>query len=114
MEEGNDIEDSDDFNGTLIPYDPNIPSLHYVTSENQREDIRDWVLSACIDASMDRTLLSRDSISKGPIYEGIFESELHQCIVTGYPIEPCDSITHGKYKASEHNWNLFVNKNRLK
>ena len=111
--EGEAMVDSDDFdNSSIIPSIVNapIPSTHYVSNEGDREEVRDWVLSTCMDSSIEKELPSC-KCTDGTIYAGVFLSDNPQCIVTGFPVSPSDHmILDDGCIASARDWNTFVSK----
>ena len=47
--DGTSALENGDFASTDIPYDFLLPEVHYVESEETREEVRDWVISASMD-----------------------------------------------------------------
>jgi intraflagellar transport protein 172 len=110
MEE-NDFTDfaHDDFERTNIPCDTNHPSVHYISSEERREEIRDWVLGACIDSTIERSLPLPEDAIRGELHEGLYENDRDQCIVTGYPIPDGKLLTMETCKCNKDDWDSFFN-----
>lgn len=109
------MEDSDlkdfshgEFSSTNVVYDANLPIHHYIPNEETREEVKDWVLAACIDSAIERTL-PMPSVVEGDLHEGLYESNRDQCIVTGYPIPEGKSFQVDKYKANKDDWDCFFN-----
>lgn len=111
IEENNDLSDftEGDFLSTDIPFDRNIPNKHYI-KEKTREEVRDWVLSTCIDSNVDRTIPMRENVIRGELHDGIYNVGDDKCIITGYPIPPNKLDKIGKYKVNIDDWDLMVNK----
>ena len=77
-----------------------MPKLQYLPEEADREAVRDWVLSVCMDASVDASL-PEEAQAQGTIYAGLYASDLATCIVTGFPVAKRDEV---------HNNNSVANK----
>ena len=50
------IDNADFADATNIPFPFDLPSKQYLVEEEDREEIRDWVLSTCMDKSIDQQL----------------------------------------------------------
>ncbi|XP_076872854.1 intraflagellar transport protein 172 homolog [Brachyhypopomus gauderio] len=101
--------DHTDFQDTDIPFEVPLPSKLYVTVE-QREEIRDWVLSVSMDQRVEQ-VLSRDE-------RGTYEASLTAahtgirslpCVITGYPVlgNKIDFKKPGM-AANKDDWNKFL------
>jgi len=77
-------------NNSIISSRSIIPSSHYITQEEKREELRDWILSMCmIDSQIDTKSFSSFSgeVERGSIYQGLLSrNEGEQCKITGFPI----------------------------
>jgi intraflagellar transport protein 172 len=93
-------EGSGDFEGTDIPSPFEIPlPENNILSENDREDLRDWVLQIQMDNDVERVLNMRQCEETG---EDVYEASLinphtneqyDACIVSGYPLLRSNMIT---------------------
>ena len=111
MEENDSSELTEgDFISTDIPFDSNISIVNYVTDEDTREEARDWVLGACIDSNIERTLPPPPDTIEGSLYDGLYDSNRDQCIVTGYPIPEGKLQQIGKYKSNKDDWDTVYKK----
>ena len=98
---------------TDIPFDSNISTGHYV-ADAIREEIRDWVLEACIDSSIGRNPPSISTLIKGELHEGLYNyTNSHHCIVTGYPIPQELVYQHAKVKSNKEDWDSIYNRLRI-
>lgn len=88
------------------------PSLIAVGLQDDREEVRTWVLSVVTDSAVEQRLPSRDSV-RNTLYEGLFASNKASCIVTGYPIHPADMLEVNNSTANRRDWNALVGKTRL-
>ena len=114
----NCIQNNDFSDTNLIPKETIVPKRHYVTEEYNREEIRDWVLSKCMDMTTEH-LLPSEMDSTGTIYEVLYNEPISQlppllslesqksayCYITGYPLKSGQETLHLK---SEHNDNITV------
>lgn len=104
--------DSTDYQVTdAIPLDGPIPIVHYIEEEEDREDIRTWVLSVVTDSKIEQKFPSRDQ-SRGTLYEGLYATDRATCIVTGYPIYPADLLEINHSTANRKDWNTYVSKTK--
>ena len=94
-----------------VPLNGPIPSAHYIVGEDEREEVRTWVLSVIIDSSVDQRIPSREK-SKGTPYEALFVVDRPSCIVTGYPVYPADMLEINNSVANRKDWNALVAKTR--
>ncbi|GMH45662.1 hypothetical protein BSKO_13619 [Bryopsis sp. KO-2023] len=119
MEEGDGtVLENADFVDTDIPYDFELPEKDYVP-EDQREEVRDWVLTISMDQQVDQTLSTRPCDRCG---SDIYEASLvcqnckvawEACAVTGYPIRQGKKVTSqgdSGVVASIDDWNAWVAK----
>jgi len=114
IEEGDaSLIDNTDFSeATNVPYDIILPTQQYLPDEDAREDVRTWVLSVCMDKSIEQRLPPANKAA-GTIYEGMFSSPLPQCIVTGFPIQPRELLEVNNSKANRRDWNALVSRTKL-
>ena len=91
IQEGSlDLVDNSDFVQTDIPppHKMGLPTAQYL-DEDEREDVRDWVLTMSVDADIDQTLPTRDCDNCGThIYEASLSchscrTQYPSCIVSG-------------------------------
>lgn len=75
-----------------VPYPFEVPGTHYVVKKSDREDLRDWLLSCCVDRSVDQTLPQTSLHVYDTVYSGLYTSCHPLCVVTGYPVQPAESI----------------------
>lgn len=108
MEESDSSHLSNDFIGTAIPFDSKILSTHFISGDDEREEVRDWVLGVCIDSKVERKIPMPSDLVTGNIYDGLYKHNRPQCIVTGYPIESCNLMKQDCFEANKHDWELFV------
>ncbi len=92
----------------MLAKDDMIPIKHYITNEGHQDYIRDWVLSKCMDSTLERSLPDRNEVSEGSIYSGLYSWLHSRCIVTGYPIPVINEVTKEEKKANIQDWNDFV------
>merc|ERR1711988_1376470 len=50
-----------------------LPSQQYISAEDEREEVRDWVLSVCMDAKIEQSLPPADQ-AQGTVYAGLYSS----------------------------------------
>ena len=101
---------NEEFNETVIPFNRDITTDHYITLEEKREVIRDWVLSICIDSTIERAIPTKPSTIHGDIHEGLFAFDRPKCIVTGYPIANGDVIQTDEQMAAKKDYEQYVEK----
>lgn len=80
-------------------------------TQDDREDIRTWVLSVVTDSNIEQRFPSRDQ-SRGTLYESLFSSDKPTCIVTGYPVYPADLLEVNNSTANRRDWNAIVSKTK--
>ncbi len=113
--------DNTEFEGTDIPspYDIPLPEGN-LTNDDQREEIRDWVLTIQMDDNVQKTLSKRrDDESGQDIYEAALFSPFSNaswqpCIISGYPLLREHMITCkfcGKGAIREY-WNEYIEANQ--
>lgn len=95
-----------------IPLNARLPSSHYLTDEDAREDIRTWVLSVVTDSAIEQRFPPREK-SRNNLYEGLFSFDRPTCIVTGYPVHPADLLEVNHSTANRRDWNAYVAKSRM-
>ena len=105
------MDSSDYHEADAIPLNAPIPSSHYLALEDDREDVRTWVLSIITDSSIDQRIPPRDQ-SRGTLYEAFFSVDRPTCIVTGYPVYPADMLEVNNSVANRKDWNAMVSKTR--
>jgi intraflagellar transport protein 172 len=103
------IDNSDFADATNVPFDTVLPTQQYLPDEDAREDVKTWVLSVCMDKSIEQRLPPPNK-AQGTIYEGLFASSLPQCIVTGYPIQPREMLEVNNSRAIRRDWNQYVSR----
>lgn len=103
------VDNSDLQEATNVPYAESLPSKQHLTTEEEREEVREWVLTVCMDTAVDAALPSVEN-ARGTIYEGMFSSERKKCIVTGFPVY--DELVINDVPANKRDWNLFVSKTK--
>merc|ERR1719231_779170 len=57
-----------------------LPRQQYISAEDEREEVRDWVLSVCMDAKIEQQLPPADQ-AQGTIYAGLYSSDLPACTI---------------------------------
>jgi hypothetical protein len=104
--------DSAEFSETdAIPSIDILPKYHYLSEEDDREEVRTWVLSIVADSSVEQRFPGREA-SKNTLYDGLYNSDKSTCIVTGYPIYPAEMLEVNNSTANRRDWNLLVSKTR--
>ena len=106
------IDNADFADATNIPFPFDLPSKQYLVEEEDREEIRDWVLSTCMDKSIDQQLPG-SKLSLGTVYAGLYASDLPTCIVTGSPVQKWELLQVNNSIANKVDWNQFVRKVKL-
>jgi intraflagellar transport protein 172 len=102
--------DNAEFHDTdAVPLDATLPLSQYLKREQDREDVRTWVLSVVTDSNIEQRFPEK-SQSRGSLYEGLFQTERPTCIVTGFPVHPADLIEVNNSMANRRDWNALVNK----
>ncbi|XP_055005694.1 intraflagellar transport protein 172 homolog [Boleophthalmus pectinirostris] len=101
--------DHSDFVDTDIPFEVPVPSKLFV-SEEQREQIRDWVLMVSMDQRLEQVLPKDERNS----YEGTLTCSSTgltslPCVLTGYPVirSPVEFSSSGR-AANKDDWNKFL------
>lgn len=107
--------DNTEFDSTDIPspYDIPLPEQN-ITNDDQREEIRDWVLTVQMDDKVKKNLSMRNEGGQ-PVYEASLINPFNNqtwspCIITGYPLLREKMITCkfcGK-GAIREDWNDYV------
>jgi hypothetical protein len=85
--------------------------MSFCQLQEDREDVRTWVLSVVTDSHVDQRLPPRES-SRNTLYEGLYSSDRPTCIVTGYQIHPADMLEVNHSTANRRDWNAYVVKTR--
>lgn len=106
--DSNDLHEAD----ALPLHIDTLPLAHYLSEEEDREEVRTWVLSVVTDSGIDQRLPSRDAV-RNTLYEGMFSTNKASCIVSGYPIHPADMLEVNNSTANRRDWNALVSKTRL-
>jgi len=109
--------DNADFADTDVPFDFPLPDNHTV-SEDQREEVRNWVLQISMDHTAEQTLTTRSCQNCGThTYEGNLQChsckfEHQACIVTGYPVLAKEAVkcTSCSMPANRNDWNSYVSR----
>jgi len=111
IEEGDmsGIDNADFADATNVPFDTNLPAYFYLPEHDAREEVRDWVLSICMDNSIEQQL-PRQGESEGTVYAGLFASNKPTCIVTGYAVSSRDQVNINNSIANKKDWNALVAK----
>ena len=105
--------DNTDYQDTdAIPLHAALPSTHYLTDEDDREDVRTWVLSVITDSKIEQRVPSREQC-RNTLYEAMFLVDRPTCIVTGFPVHPADMLEVNNSVANRRDWNSLVAKTRL-
>merc|ERR1712146_805488 len=89
-----------------------LPTQQYISAEDEREEVRDWVLSVCMDAKIEQQLPPADQ-AQGTIYAGLYSSDLPACIVTGFPVQTWEKVDVEGGVANKQDWNAFVRKKKV-
>ncbi|CAL1585627.1 unnamed protein product [Knipowitschia caucasica] len=109
VEEGSlDGLDHSDFMDTDIPFEVPVPCKLYV-SEEQREQVRDWVLMVSMDQRLEQ-VLPRDERN---CYEAALTSPSTgltslPCVITGYPVLRNQLEFSSGRAANKDDWNKFL------
>lgn len=103
------IDNADFADATNVPFPFDLPQVQYICEEDDREEIRDWVLSICMDKSIDQQLPSRQQ-SLGTVYAGLYRTDLPTCIVTGNPVQKWELLRVNNSIANKVDWNQYVRK----
>merc|ERR1711988_745145 len=109
--------DNADFADTDVPYDFPLPDAHTV-NEQEREEVRSWVLQISMDQKVDQTLSTHFCQNCGvQTYEANLEChnckfEYQPCIVTGYPVtsKDCVKCTSCSMPANRNDWNSYISR----
>ncbi|KAJ7341442.1 hypothetical protein JRQ81_005540 [Phrynocephalus forsythii] len=110
IEEGSlDALDHSDFQDTDIPFEVPLPAKQHI-SEEQREEIRDWVLTVSMDQRLEQVLPrdERDTYEASLVAVSTGVRSL-PCLITGYPVLR-DKVVFkrpGK-EANKESWNKFL------
>ncbi|GAX77698.1 hypothetical protein CEUSTIGMA_g5141.t1 [Chlamydomonas eustigma] len=106
-----------DFASTDIPFDFHIPQRAYVT-EDQREDVRNFILELSMDQSVEQVLSNRRCDQCGTAtYEANLtchncKNKLEPCSVSGYPVASYDLVVSKQNGldviAIRDRWNQWV------
>jgi intraflagellar transport protein 172 len=109
--------DNADFADTDVPFDFPLPENHTV-SEDQREEVRNWVLQISMDHTQEQSLSTRQCQNCGTqTYEGNLQChsckfEHQPCIITGYPVLTKDAVkcTSCGMPANRNDWNSYISR----
>lgn len=115
--EENDLSSAnidDTLDGTVVPDIVTLPKQHYLANDDAREEIKDWVLSKCMDSHIQQKLPPVER-ARGTIYAGLYDSRFPRCFITGYPIESSKNSMDikGSFKANKHDWKMLVDKTKV-
>ncbi|KAF7235879.1 hypothetical protein EYD10_17309 [Varanus komodoensis] len=110
IEEGSlDALDHSDFQDTDIPFEVPLPAKPHV-SEEQREEIRDWLLAVSMDQRLEQVLPrdERDTYEASLVAANTGVRAL-PCLITGYPVlrNKVEFKRPGK-EANKDSWNKFL------
>ena len=88
IEEGtiDSIDNTDFADATNVPFPFELPEQQYLAEEDDREEIRDWVLTICMDKSVDQQHPTKE-MALGTMYAGLYATDLPTCVVTGCPVQ---------------------------
>jgi len=113
IEEGDssNMDNADFAEATNVPFDVSLPASFYLEDSEDREEVRDYVLSVCMDNNIEQKL-PRQGEAEGTVYAGLFASDKPTCIVTGYAVNNRDLIEINKSKANKRDWNALVTKSK--
>ena len=104
--------DSTDFSeASSVPSETELPARHFICDENDRENVRDWILTMCMESGIEKKLPRAEEV-EGTVYAALYESNLPSCIITGFPIHSEDMMKTDNYKANRKDWNELVSKTR--
>ena len=108
------IDNSDFADVDHISADFELPPKQYLSDEDEREEVRDWVLSVCMDAKIEQQLPPAAQ-AQGTIYAGLYaaESGCQTCMVTGYPVQKWEAREISGITANKQDWNTYVRKTKL-
>nr|XP_020664000.1 intraflagellar transport protein 172 homolog [Pogona vitticeps] len=110
IEEGSlDALDHSDFQNTDIPFEVPLPAKQHV-SEEQREEIRDWVLTVSMDQRLEQVLPrdERDTYEASLVAASTGVRSL-PCLITGYPVLRNKVVFKRPGKeANKDSWNKFL------
>lgn len=113
MEEG----DLSNFMSSMgnLPVENILPEEHYLSNEKDRADIKDWILTLCVDSTISKTLPDRKQ-AVSTLYEGLYSwnnsNEIKgTCIITGYPIRDSSKMAKREsYVADRATFEAFIAK----
>ena len=113
IEEGDasNIDNADFADATNVPFETRLPTFFYLPEHEDREEVRDWVLSICMDNDIEQKL-PRQGEAEGTIYAGLYASDKPTCIVTGYAVNSRDLLEINNSVANKRDWNALVSKSR--
>jgi len=108
------LTNEDFYETLLVPQTTLVPTKHFVTREEDRDEIRDWVLSRCMDHGIKKSLPSKQS-AHGTIYEVLYTNSLTGCKITGYPLCKNKGVmlipgNNEEVTVSKRNWHAIVSK----
>ena len=90
-----------------LSFEKSLPMAHYLLNEKDREEVKDWVLSICMESKIIRTLPDVKQ-AVGTLYEGVYNSKSDDakplCIITGYPIHEIPRIVHKDSYVADKKW----------
>ncbi len=103
------IDNSDFVHATAIPLitENVLPKAQYLSSDSERDGVRDWALNVCVGGKVDNMFPKADEAS-GTLYAGFFASNLPTCIVTGYPIMERDLLEVNGCQAGKREWDIYI------
>ncbi|XP_042302841.1 LOW QUALITY PROTEIN: intraflagellar transport protein 172 homolog [Sceloporus undulatus] len=110
IEEGSlDALDHSDFQNTDIPFEVPLPAKQHV-SEEQREEVRDWVLTVSMDQRLEQVLPQdeRDTYEASLVAASTGVRSM-PCLITGYPVLRNKVVfKHPGKEANKESWNKFL------
>uniref|UniRef100_A0A0K0EBD8 Intraflagellar transport protein 172 homolog n=1 Tax=Strongyloides stercoralis TaxID=6248 RepID=A0A0K0EBD8_STRER len=101
------IVDNSIFVSTDIPTQYPLPEKVFI-SQDEHEEIKEWVLSVSVDTKVDKELL----LDSRGLFEGCITSptlvKYDMCIISGYPILNNPKILTSTMKANSKYWDTFT------
>ena len=119
LEDGDaDLLDNSDFEKTDIPSpaDFDLPEIQYITEDDKRDEVRDWVMAESMDQANEQQLPQVNcKTCDVPMYEASLEclscqNKNEACIITGYPV-PRTGVVHCtecNAVADRESWNAWT------
>ena len=88
-----------------------IPLKQYVSDREKREEIKDYVLSLCMDSSVNGNIPTSFE-AKDTLYAGFSpQSTVPICALTGFPIDNTYEVKHiDDVCVNKSDWELIISK----